>query len=113
MGPMAELSAAALHYGQAMCPPGDTPCVNKVGAAWEQDIEARFGALAVPPSVQKLDLIGAQGSKIGELTAIDKQVVLCFTKPDNSRVCGPVGTGNEAWETAQAMLALQGISVRL
>lgn len=107
------LSEAAMHYGQAMCGPGDQQCAARVGEAWQNDIDARFGVLSSqPPTVVKLDLIGTHGRKIGSLTSIDKQVLLCFDNPDNSRLCGPVGMGNEAFETAQNMLSLQGITTR-
>ena len=109
---MPQLSEAALHFGQAMCPPGDTNCVNRVGSAWEQDIEAKFGALSsTPPVVTQHQLIGSNGQQLGRLTMIDRQVMLCFTKPGQD-LCAPIGVGNEALETARAMLGLQGITVR-
>ena len=118
------LSAAALHFGEAMCAPGDMECARRVGQAWEQDIYARFGLLTQRSNggngqpkqlqMQRMDLYGKSGKKLGTLSMIDKQVMLCYDMPSNEagRVCGPVGVGNESWETAQAMLALQGVSVR-
>ena len=122
------LGPAALHFGEAMCPSGDMECARKVGATWQRDIDQRFGVLtngvtgartdagAAPNAavVQRLNLLNRQGQQIGSLTMIDKQVMLCFDVPGkgDGRMCGPVGVGNESWETAQAMLSLQGIAVR-
>jgi hypothetical protein len=114
MADLSELSPAAVHFGEALCPPGDTDCVYRVGRGWEQAIEARFGGLqSVPPAVQKMDLVGNGGRRIGSLTMVDRTVTLCFERGNGGgQMCGVVGVGNEALETAQAMLALQGISVR-
>lgn len=105
------LSAAAMHFGQAMCPPGDTDCVFKVGQAWERDIEAKFGVLASqPPQVERYSLRGVSGDEIGTLTYVDGTVTLCY-KAQQKNHCGVVGNGKEAFDTALAMLSLQGVSV--
>jgi hypothetical protein len=108
------LSPAAVHFGEAMCPPGDQSCVAKVGTAWEQAIEARFGVLqSQPPQVESMGLFGAGGRRVGSLRMIDRQVTLCFENPAQQRqLCGIVGVGSEALDTAKAMLGLQGITVR-
>lgn len=107
-----NLSPAARHFGEAMCPPGDTTCVNTVGSAWERDVEARFGALqSQPPQVEQDVLYGGNGQRLGTLRMIDRTVTLCFEKP-GQQVCGIVGVGREALDTAKAMLGLQGISAR-
>jgi len=108
---MAEsLSPAALHYGQAMCGSGDSDCAARVGAAWESDIEQRFGLLAARP-VQSMrwGLIGAQGQRIGSLSSTDGTTTLCYDTPAGGPRCAVVGSGADSADTALTMLRLQGV----
>jgi len=114
---MAEITPgrAALGYGTAMCPPGDTSCAQAVAKTFEQDIERRFGVFnsAIKPAkpLETYEVSSPNGERIGELRYIDGISSLCFDHSTGAK-CAVVGDGAESVTTALATLQLLGLSYR-
>jgi len=103
---MAELSPAALRFGEAMCPAGDSACAERVGAAWERDVLARLGGLAsMPPDVQRYNIVDPAGAKVGTMTYVDGFTSLCLDLA-GSQQCAQVGAGMDSFDAAVNVLHL-------
>jgi hypothetical protein len=103
---------AAEDWALAICPEGDTACVQRAASYYEQRIEAAIGAMLQPDAggTATYRLRGASGADVGSLTLDGGQVMLCLRTAAGER-CGVVGRGVDGAVAAENMLRLMGIEV--
>lgn len=122
-----DISTAALHFGEAICPPGNETCVRDVAQGWERRVEESFGvplAAQDPPGGASqpypqgaAEVRWVRSPSGGVFASLARgqgpagEVRLCIDTDQHASRCKTLGSGPGAMDAATALLDMLGFKV--